>query len=764
MKMRLLLMSFLLAYSNFVWPQASHPQKKIDSLLILNLNYKTEDSLKLTRYNQLYRNYMRLANTVEANNYVDKTILLAKKLNKPTFIADAYFRTGFYNHTHSRYFLAEEYYRKALEKYEELNDKEWLGGIYQNLSAMYANIPDYSKALDANFKAVSVFTEIKEEQSVAACYVNIASIYSGLDQHYNAVQYLNKALKIFLTAEGNEYGIALCYANLGDAYFSASDEELNKIPIDRSEKYGKSLAYLEQSLKYAEKVESNFSLLAAINQTRGKVYNATGKKGLAEEAFQKSVEYYAKNTAKKEYAASLLNLAEFYISELNYGKADPILKEALQIGNQNKIPSLQRDGYLALTNLDEKQGRYSDALKSFKRYIQFKEQIFNEEKEREITRKQLQLDFSIKEKDYQTKQQLTDLALDKQFLLVKKRQQELLLKQQQLVLSNKEKDIQRLSFLQTKAKLEYEKLQKENQLKQQKLISKLENEQANQQILQQENQIELNKNFSIFFGCLAFILLAAALMVYRAQRKTVKLNRLVLAQKEELESLGKVKDRIFSVVSHDMRTPVNSLIAFISLLENGNVGEEKLKRYAANLKNSLGYTSNMMENLLNWAYSQMQGFKPNFQLFDVNSLAQDLIDAVAVEAAQKNIKVYREGTSEVLALGDLNMASLVIRNLLNNALKFTEAGGVICISTQVEKDSVCLEIADNGVGMSIDQIECFNTSAEQLGETTLGTNNEKGTGLGLTLCRTFAKMMNANLAVKLNKPTGTVFTFCLPKA
>ncbi|RZK24277.1 MAG: hypothetical protein EOO43_07625, partial [Flavobacterium sp.] len=229
MKMRLLLACLLLAYSNFVWAQASSPQKKIDSLLILNITYKAEDSLKLTRYNQLYRNYMRLANTQEANNYIEKTILLAKKLNKPAFIADAYFRLGFYNHVHSRYFLAEEHYRKALEKYEELNDKEWLGGIYQNLSAMYANIPDYSKALDANFKAVNVFTEIKEVQSVASCYVNIASIYSGLNQHYNAIQYLNKALKTFLTADGNEYGIALCYANLGDAYFSASEEELNKI-------------------------------------------------------------------------------------------------------------------------------------------------------------------------------------------------------------------------------------------------------------------------------------------------------------------------------------------------------------------------------------------------------------------------------------------------------------------------------------------------------------------------------------------------------
>lgn len=140
MKILLSLMFFLCAYANFVWSQGRHPQKQIDSLLELNNKYQLEDSIKLTRYYQLYRNYMRLANTKEVDRYVDKTIQLANKLNNPNFIAEAYYRMGFYHHTHSRYFLAEEYYGKSLDKYTELNDKEWLGGIYQNLSAMYVNI------------------------------------------------------------------------------------------------------------------------------------------------------------------------------------------------------------------------------------------------------------------------------------------------------------------------------------------------------------------------------------------------------------------------------------------------------------------------------------------------------------------------------------------------------------------------------------------------------------------------------------------------
>ncbi|RZL29833.1 MAG: HAMP domain-containing histidine kinase, partial [Pedobacter sp.] len=163
------------------------------------------------------------------------------------------------------------------------------------------------------------------------------------------------------------------------------------------------------------------------------------------------------------------------------------------------------------------------------------------------------------------------------------------------------------------------------------------------------------------------------------------------------------------------------------------------------------------------AYSQMQGFKPNLQSFDISGLAKDLIDAVKVDAVQKKITVYYESTPEVLALGDLNMTSLVIRNLLNNAIKFTPTSGTIYVKILDIPQKICVQIADSGVGISNHQMEAFNFSSIQLGETTLGTNKEKGTGLGLTLCKTFAQMMNANLTVKPNTPNGAVFTFCLPK-
>ena len=96
------------------------------------------------------------------------------------------------------------------------------------------------------------------------------------------------------------------------------------------------------------------------------------------------------------------------------------------------------------------------------------------------------------------------------------------------------------------------------------------------------------------------LLMVIAFLIYYNQRKTVRLNKIISNQKKELEQLSNVKDRIFSVVSHDMRTPINALISFIQLLENNHVSPEKLHLYASELKNQLTHTTNLMENLLNW--------------------------------------------------------------------------------------------------------------------------------------------------------------------
>ncbi|RFS26715.1 hypothetical protein DVR12_02700 [Chitinophaga silvatica] len=751
--MKLLFYSFLFLIILFQTGfSQQHIEQTIDSLLLSDSRSHTDDEARLERFQKLYKSYAKLSQADNVEKYVDKTIKLAEKLRLPQYIGDAYYHLGFYYHGHGNYIKAEEIYNKGIKKALEIGNKQLYGDIYYNLGAMYASWPDYNKALDANLEAVSVYNELGDSLDAAGCYVNIASSYKSLEQYPTAIKYLEQAVGIFKQSEGNEYGIALSYSNLGTNYFLADEKDLG---ISRTQKYQTALRYLNHSLELANQIDEPF-LLGSIYRTRAMILRVNGTTAQTLDALQQAIEYNKRLVNKLEYATDLLALADFYAEHTQYHNASTLLMEALNIGNTDHFPALQRDANLALSKLAEKQHQYTIALEHYKTYIHFRDQIFNEEKEREITRKRLQLDFMIKENDYKNKQHVMSLALEKRTLEAKERKQ-------QLELKEKEIRIEKLAFLQRQSELEKEKLQKETELERQRLNARLERKIQDEKIIKQENKAKLNRNLSIFLGILALGLSGAALLVYRSHRKTKKLNLVVSSQKAQLEELGKVKDRILGMVSHDMRAPVNSLISFTRLLEHGNPGEEKLKAYTLSLSHTLEHTSSMMENLLNWAYSQMQGFKPDLKTLQISQVVKELVAAAERDAERKKLKFTFNYDAEANALGDMNMLSLIVRNLLTNAIKFTPEGGGIDVKIQYDNQFVRLSIADTGVGLGETQLKWFNgNDIIQPGRSTAGTNKEKGMGLGLTLCKTFAAMMNAELTASFNGQQGTVFVLTMP--
>ena len=366
--------------------------------------------------------------------------------------------------------------------------------------------------------------------------------------------------------------------------------------------------------------------------------------------------------------------------------------------------------------------------------------LFNEEKEREITRRQLIVDFGVKENDYKLKQQFSDAVLKEQFLLARQQEQQLLLRKRELEFVEQEKNLQSSNFERSKLQSGYDSYQK------------------NKQISEQNQQIKFDEKVKIFLTVAITLVIFTAGLIYFNQLKTTRLNKIINKQKRELEQLSRVKDRIFSVVSHDMRTPVNSLISFIQLLEAGNIDQDKLTKYASSLKNSLTYTSSMMENLLNWAASQMQGFNPYLEHLNISILTENIVIESKNTADLKGITIENNIPSNVICKADENMLSLVLRNLISNAIKFTPNDGKIIITSQVVNNELVLSLADNGIGMSPEQVEHFNKSAFQgAGFSTPGTNREKGTGLGLLLCRTFMTLMEGKIELFSGKNEGTKF-------
>lgn len=741
----------------YCFSQTQEQQRDLDNLLILNQNNTKSDSTKLILLTKVYRQYMKMRNFEKVDEYVDETIQLAQKLNLRRYSFNAYYRRGLFNHGFNKYQKAEENYFNAIKEAIAWKNLNQVAGCYLSLGALYMEIPDYAKSLEMNQKALELYQKYGDEGDVANCFTNIAGVYQDLHQEAKSLEYLKKALKVYLKEGDKSRGTAVVNLSMGLAYFTASKEEQNKIGILPNQRLSTALDYFNKSLKGGEDIDDQ-DIVAESIKSIGDVYAEMGDNNLALKSYQKAIQISKTADNKINYSESLYALGDFYKKQKDYDNAVVLLSNSFKVAEENKFFENKKNSAYALSEAYEELGDFDRSLAYYKQYVEIKDQIFNEDKEKEITRQQMRIDFGVKEKDYLLKQKITDGELQRQFLLAKQQQQQLILRKQELAISDRDKDLQRINYLTKKHELENaKKLQKSDSIS-----AELQAIISNKKISSQEQQIRFDWKIKIFLTVGITLMLLTAVIIFFNQRKTTRLNKIINKQKRELEQLSRVKDRIFSVVSHDMRTPVNSLISFIQMLEEGNIEQDKLNRYAASLKNNLTYTSTMMENLLNWAASQMQGFNPYLEELNVQETTTEVINTLKQHALQKNISVNNHIEEGTFCKADSNMLSLVLRNLISNAIKFTPNDGSVTINAVTVNDELHINVSDTGVGMSPAQISHFNKPGYLgSGVSTLGTNKEKGTGLGLLLCRTFISLMDGEISVNADYKSGSQFVISL---
>ena len=230
----------------------------------------------------------------------------------------------------------------------------------------------------------------------------------------------------------------------------------------------------------------------------------------------------------------------------------------------------------------------------------------------------------------------------------------------------------------------------------------------------------------------------------------------------QLRELNAAKDKFFSIIAHDLRSPFNSLLGFSELLTK-NVQKydvEEIEKYSNIINSTTQNTLVLLDNLLNWAKSQtgQLNFKPEKVVF--SAIFQDIFELSNASAKNKNIILSYNQSEEIEVLADINMIKTVLRNLISNAIKYTGSKGQV--NVYAERYDNCLEItvSDNGVGMNQDtQNKLFSL---EINQTALGTANEKGSGLGLLLCKEFVEKHAGTIWVESELGKGSSFKFTLP--
>lgn len=239
-----------------------------------------------------------------------------------------------------------------------------------------------------------------------------------------------------------------------------------------------------------------------------------------------------------------------------------------------------------------------------------------------------------------------------------------------------------------------------------------------------------------------------------------KLNRNQIIQSKLLRESNEFKNKLFSIIGHDLRSAYNSTLGFLNLLKEGDLDKEEEQLFINKVITQSNGALNTLDNLLLWGHAQIKEIKVYPELFEVNQEIKKSINFYREQYAEKNITLDYDEQQEVLINVDRNHFDFIVRNLLSNAIKFTPSGGAVKIASSELHGQQKFCVADSGVGLSEEQAnQIFSPNSKS----TLGTANEKGTGLGLMLCKEFVEKNGGKIWIEKGIDTGAKFCFTLNK-
>lgn len=242
-----------------------------------------------------------------------------------------------------------------------------------------------------------------------------------------------------------------------------------------------------------------------------------------------------------------------------------------------------------------------------------------------------------------------------------------------------------------------------------------------------------------------------------------KAEGLLKENEARLSELVATKDKFFSIISHDLKSPFNSILGLSNLLveQIQEKNYDGIEEYASIIQSSSQRAMELLKNLLDWSRSQTGRIEFSPEYVEMVNLINEVTELLKEAALQKSIGIVKELPRNMLTFADKSMISTILRNLISNSIKFTQTGGQIVISAVRKKDELIINVADNGVGIKKEVLGKLFQIAEN--QTTLGTQNERGTGLGLILCKEFVEKHGGRIWVESEPGVGSKFSFSIPK-
>jgi len=286
------------------------------------------------------------------------------------------------------------------------------------------------------------------------------------------------------------------------------------------------------------------------------------------------------------------------------------------------------------------------------------------------------------------------------------------------------------------------------------------------QIEKQEQQTKFRLYVVVVGASLVIACLLAWFFYVSRKRKIAENERLqakneeILQQKEEiaaqaveLRELNQMKDRVFAIIGHDLRAPVTSFVGILDLYLSGNISQEDFLSFVPQLGSNVAQLLFTLDNLLVWGNSQIKGARPTLEQIKVHEIVQEQLELLRVAAQQKQITIHNHIGEDIFCRFDKHHLRFILRNLLNNAIKFNRENGEITFYAEQTSFHCIIILQDTGIGIAPERLPTIFED----GKSTLGTLGERGVGLGLKLCKEFAQMNFGDIWVESELGKGSVW-------
>ena len=591
------------------------------------------------------------------------------------------------------------YGTEAIDLANQYKDYNSLAKAYSFVGVAYRIMGKYSKAVDFYYMGLEIADQHEIPEQAGYAHLNLANLYIYQELPGLAYENLKKADTIARKIN-NKPMLAYVYQYTGRIY--SLDRKLDSALIS----YQKSLS-LRQELNQLPEQATCYKYI-------GDIYFQKGSFLTAMENYNMSLEKTDKQKDKDLYANLLIKKALIFVKENNLKEAAIKAHEGMKIASQIGANMAIRDALQVLATISFKTKDYKSTSVFQQKIIQYNDTLFSK-----------QLSEKIFLLEYQLERQQRNAKID---LLNKDNAiKELKIKRIGIIsLGLTSIIILLIAVFFVLLKL----------LKQRRNHEKLL-ELQNHEIVKQRNSIE------------------------QQNRKLIDANEKLEKSEEELKKIVQTKDKLFSIIAHDLRNPFTALTGLTEVLHEkaDSIDATEMNLYVSLINDSSHKLLRLIENLLEWARSQTGTLKLLNTNLNLKTLADDVIKIYITQEQTKGISLKNEIPDNISVFADHEILAIIIRNLISNGVKYTQKGGNVSLTAYLENGNTVLKISDSGIGMSHEVLDKLFKIEETF--PTAGTSNEAGTGLGLVICKEFTETLGGTIAVESSVGKGTSFCVTL---